>query len=209
MKIPPRIYLPLFLALAIGVAVGGLFLWEIHRSVAIIEGSFKVGGTTSLFRKIIPGNTRTTPDSAMQSEALMKLRQGEILELKGEWRLAQERYAGSVESGGGTPALKRLASIQLQRREYDGARVTIDKLKLENKDSNDVILLEGIVALRKQELSTAVSIFNRKPDTPQSLYGLSLVSLVKGDHDAAKQYLTRASESSEPAIRGTAAVILE
>lgn len=208
MKLSPRIYLPLLLALAIGVSVGGLFFWQIHRSIATIEGSFN-SGSTSLLRKILPGNSRTAPTSAMQSQALIHLRQGEIFELKGEWKLAQDKYAESVLSGGGTPALKKLASIQLQRREYDAASTTIDTLKQENKNSEDIALLEGILALRKGELSTAVSIFNRTPDSPQSLYGLALVSVVKGEHVSAQEYLLRASESGDPAIRGIAAVMME
>lgn len=209
MKIPPRIYLPLLLAAALGVSVGGLFLWQIHRSVSTIEGSFKTGGNTSLLQKILPGNQRTAPDSAMQSQALMQLRQGEIFELKGEWKQAQTKYEGSVEAGGGTPALKKLASIQLQRREYDGASDTIDTLKQENKNSDDVLLLEGILALRKGDTATAVSIFNRKPESPQSMYGLGLTSIVHGEHDQAKIHLSKAAESADPAIRGIAGVILE
>ncbi len=208
-KIPPRIYLPLLLALAIGLSVGGLFLWQIKQSVSTIESSFKANTTPTLLQRILPGKPRITPDSAMQSQALMELRQGEIFELKGEWKLAQNEYAQSVESGGGTPALKKLASIQLQRRDYDGAGITIDTLKRENKDSDDVMLLEGILSLRKGDTSTAISIFNRKPDSPQAMYGLALVSIVQADHEKAKQYLLKATESGDPAIRGTAAVILE
>lgn len=208
-KIPPRIYVPLLLAAALGIAVGGLFLWQIHRSVATIEGSFNSGNNTSFLQKILPGSPRTTPNSAMQSQALMELRQGEIFELKGEWKRAEDKYAESVNSGGGTPALKKLASIQLQRREYEGASKTIDALKQENKDSDDVMLLEGILALRKGDVPTAISIFNRKPDSPQSMYGLALTSIVKAEHDKAKLHLAKAGESADPAIRGIAAVILE
>lgn len=209
MKIPPRIYLPLLLALAIGVLVGGLFLWQIRSSVSTIENSFKAGGNTSLLQRILPGNTRARPDSTMQSQALMQMRQGETFELKGEWKRAQDKYAESVESGGGTPALKKLAAIQLQRREYEAASTTIDSLKKENKNSDDVLLLEGILALRQGDIATAISIFNRKPDSPQSLYGLALASIRKNDHEAAKQYLTKAGQSADPAIRGITAVILE
>lgn len=209
MKIPPRIYLPLLFALAIGIAIGGLFLWQIHRSVSTIEGSFKATGSTSIFRKMLPGDKRARPDSAMLSQALMQLRQGEIFELKGEWKRAQDKYNESVNAGGGTPALKKLAAIQLQRREYDGASTTIDTLKQENRDSDDVLLLEGILALRKGDVSTAIQIFKKKPDSPQSMYGLALTAIVKGDHEGAKAHLTKASQSADPAIRGIAAVILE
>ncbi len=208
MKIPPRIYVPLLSALAIGSCISALFLWQIHRSVATIEGSFG-NSDPSILQRMLPGSPRPLPDSAMQSQALTELRQGEIFELKGEWKLAQDNYEKSVKSGGGTPALKKLASIQLQRREYDAAAATIDILKKENRESNDVILLEGILALRKGDAETAISIFRRKADAPQSLYGLALTSIVKGDHDGAKQYLMKVSEAGDPAMRGIAAVMME
>jgi tetratricopeptide (TPR) repeat protein len=207
-KIPPRIAAPLLLALGAGILIGGLFLWQIHRSVATIEGSFNVNNSSGLLRKILPGS-RTVANSAMQSQALMELRQGEIFELKGEWKQAQDKYSASVTSGGGTPALKKLASIQLQRREYDAAAETIDALKRENKDSEDVLLLEGILALRKGDMSTALSIFKRKPDSPQGLYGQSLVAIVENDSTQAKELLTKAAQAGDPAIRGIANSLLD
>lgn len=208
-KIPPRIYVPLFLALTVGAVIGGLFLWQIQRSVATIEGSFTGTTNTSLLRKILPGTTRESPNSTMQSQALMELRQGEIFELKGEWKLAQDKYALSVTSGGGTPALKKLAAMQLQRREYDAAGATIDALKEESNDSDDVMLLEGILALRKGDRRGAAAIFNRKPDAPQAMYGLAFAAIIDNDHEKAQEYLLKASQSADPSIRGIAAVILE
>lgn len=159
-------------------------------------------------RRLLPGRT-SYPDSASQSAALMQLKQGEIYELKGEWKQAQDRYEQSVASGGGSPALKKLAAIQLQRREFDAAAGTISKLKEENSDSADVILLEGILALRRGKPESAISIFNRQPDAPQSLYGLALAAIAQGDHEAAKTSLTKAAQSGEPVIRSYAGAILQ
>ncbi len=209
MKISPRIYLPLVIALTIGVGVGGLFLWQINRSVATIENAFTSGHQPSFLQRMLPGKPRTTPDSAMQSQALMELRAGEIFELKGEWKLAQDKYAQSVESGGGTPALKKLVAMQLQRRDYNGAGASIDRLKQENKDSDDLVFLEGILALRKKDISTAVSIFRRAPDSAQAKYGLALVSITQNDQEKAKEYLRAASESGDPDIRSNTTVLLE
>lgn len=209
-KIPVRMYLPALIAVLLGVVMGGLFLWQINSSVATIESSFRVNrGGENFLEKMMSGGRRDYPDSATQSQALMQLRQGEIFELKGEWRQAQAKYEESVLSGGGAPALKKLASIQLQRREYDAAAATIAELKQENPDSEDVMLLEGILSLRRGDTAKAVSIFNRQPDSPQSLYGLSLTTIIRGDHDTAKTELAKATASANPSIRNAAGILLQ
>jgi Flp pilus assembly protein TadD len=172
------------------------------------EPSFGTSGT-SLLKKLLPGDSKNYPTSAMQSQALIELRQGEIFELKGEWKQAQEKYKRSVESGGGAPALKKLAAIQLQRREYDDASKTIDALKDENPESEDVMLLEGILALRRGNPSEATAVFNTNPESPQGLYGLALVSIVNGDHEKAKTLLAKAAQAGEPAIRTAANVVIQ
>jgi predicted Zn-dependent protease len=209
-KIPARITIPALIALVLALGVGGLFLWQIHRSVATIESSFGTGGPGgTLIRKLMPGGTRQYPDSATQSTALMQLRQGEIYELKGEWKQAQTRYEESVASGGGAPALKKLAAIQLQRREFDAAADTIGELKNEGDDSDDVLLLEGILAIRQGRPDKATEIFGRKPDSPQAMYGLGLAAIAMGDHERAKADLSRASGSGDPVIRAYGNAILQ
>ena len=209
-KIPARISIPIALAVVLALAVGGLFLWQIHQSVATIESSFRVGNAgTSLMKKLLPGAPKSLPDSATQSTALMQLKQGEIFELKGEWKQAEEHYEDSVNSGGGAPALKKLAAIQLQRREYGNAADTISQLKELNKDSDDVMLLEGILALRKGDANGAGAVFNRRPGTPQGLYGLSLVAIAKGDHATAQKTLQTAAQSGDPTIRISANALLQ
>ncbi len=207
-KLSTRLTIPALLALALGLSIGGLFLWQIHQSVNTIESSFGTSGT-SLLKKLLPGDSKNYPTSAMQSQALIELRQGEIFELKGEWKQAQEKYKRSVESGGGAPALKKLAAIQLQRREYDDASKTIDALKDENPESEDVMLLEGILALRRGNPSEATAVFNTNPESPQGLYGLALVSIVNGDHEKAKTLLAKAAQAGEPAIRTAANVVIQ
>jgi len=208
-KIPPQVSVPIALAIILSLAIGGLFLWQIHRSVATIESSFRVGNAgPSLLQKLLPRTTKEFPDSASLSTALMELKTGEIFELKGEWKQAEDRYAESVAAGGGSPALKKLAAIQLQRREYDEAAKTISLLKNDNKDSDDLLLLEGILALRKGNPETALSIFKRKPNSAQGLYGIALASIAKGDQDTAKTSLEKASQAGDPTIRAAAQSIL-
>ncbi len=209
MALSPRVYIPVAAALILSALIGGLFLWQIHSSVSTIESSFDIkDGTSGLLKKILPGKNSLPVDSVSQSQALMELRQGEIFELKGEWKQAQDHYEKSVLSGGGVPALRKLASIQLQRREYDAAAQTIARLKEANRDSEDVALLEGLLALRKGDADGALAIFKRRGDTPQAHYGLGLVAITKNDHETAKKELTSAAQGHDAVIREYAKTIL-
>ncbi len=209
MQVSPRVYAPILIALALSAVIGGLFLWQIHSSVKTIESSFTVQGNNANFlKKLLPGKNSTTLDSVSQSQSLMELRQGEIFELKGEWKQAQTHYEKSVQTGGGSPALKKLASIQLQRREYDDAKQTIDTLKEESRDSDDIMLLEGILALRKGDGAAAIAIFSRRADAPQSHYGLGLAAISRGDHPSAQKEFTLAAQGSDATIRDYAKKIL-
>ncbi len=210
MKISPRVYIPALLAVFLGGGIGALFLWQIHSSVSVIESAFQTpGGKTSFLQKLLPSNNQQHPDSASQSQALSKLRQGEIYELKGEWKQAENFFAESVAAGGGAPALRKLAAIQLQRREYDGAKESIARLKNENRDSDEVMLLEGLLALRQGETAKAKTIFGRKPTAPQSHYGLALAAIAEGDHEQAKAELSKAVQGTDPTIRTYANTILQ
>jgi tetratricopeptide (TPR) repeat protein len=211
MKISPRIYLPALFGLLLATLIGGLFLWQIHSSVSTIESAFRVqsGGASFLKKLITSDSKQSEPDSASQSEALLKLRQGEIFELKGGWKQAEDLYTQSVAAGGGAPALRKLAAMQLQRREYDAARQTIDRLKEENRDSEDVMLLSGLLALRSGDLSGAESIFSRRGDSAKAHYGLALVAIARSDHELAKKELALASQGSDPTIRSFASTLLQ
>ncbi len=208
-KISPRVAIPVIVALILSGASAAVFLWQIHASVRTIESSFRrTGGETEMIKKILPTGEVSFVAEANLSEALLELRQGEIFELKGEWKQAQEHYALSVQAGGGSPALKKLASIQLQRREFDGVRTTIDALRAANPKTGDIVLLEGLLALRSGDMKEAEAIFNRAPDLPQSKYGLSLVAISRGDHETAKKELLLATEGNDAAIRTYAKIIL-
>ncbi|MFA5800165.1 MAG: tetratricopeptide repeat protein [Candidatus Peribacteraceae bacterium] len=210
MKISPRVTIPAVIALAMSGVIGALFLWQIRSSISTIESSFRVQNIgTSFLRKLLPSPTPERPDSASQSEALLRLRQGEIFELKGEWKQAEDLYTRSIAAGGGAPALRRLASIQLQRREYSAAKQTIERLKEENRESSDVLLFEGLLALRSGDISGAQFIFRRKPSAPQAQFGLSLVEVAQGDYEQAKEELTKASQGSDPTIRMYAGILLQ
>ncbi len=208
-KIPLRIVVPIAVALAMSGAAATLFLWQIHTSISTIESSFQSqGGTRNLLRNILPSRPQTPVDSASLSEALMELRQGEIFELRGEWKQAQEHYEKSVQRGGGTPALKKLASIELQRRQYDSAKRTIRALSDANPKSSDTVLLLGLLALRSGDVRGAASVFGRTPNSPESQYGSALVAITQGDHDTARKQLTLGVAGDDATVRTYAKTIL-
>ncbi|MSR67388.1 tetratricopeptide repeat protein [Candidatus Peribacteria bacterium] len=209
MKIPLRIVVPVAIALTMSSAAAALFLWQIRSSISIIESSFQSqGGTKNLLRNILPSRSRTPIDSVTVSEALMELRQGEIFELRGEWKQAQEHYERSVQHGGGAPALKKLASIELQRREYQSAKKTIRALSDINPKSTDTVLLLGLLALRSGDIRGATSVFSRTPNSPESQYGSALVAITQGDHETARKQLTLAVAGNDATVRTYAKMIL-
>ncbi len=209
MKASPRIYIPILLALGTTVLIGLLFLWRIRLSISVIESGFKGLGNTTAKMFGNPLGMQQQPDLQSQSDALTSLRQGELYELKGQWQQAQQRYEKSVESGGGTPALRKLASIQLQRREYDQVGETIRKLKKQDGESDAIMLLEGVLQLRKGDSTGAKRTFERKAQSPYSQYGLAVIAITSGDHEAAKTQLLLAAQSNDPTIRAYAQTLLD
>lgn len=206
-KIAPRIAIPVALALLIATLVGGLFLWQIHSSVDAIENAFHM--RIGINRNSATSSMSEGQDDALsQSEALLLLRQGEIFERRGQWQQAEERYQKSVESGAGAPAIRKLVSLQLQRREYDKARESLAKLKKEDESSPDVVLFSGILDLESGKIDSALRTFNKQPELPQSQYGLGLTAIAQLRHDDAKEAFAKAAQGNDPAVRALANVLL-
>ena len=210
MKIPPRIIVPIILAVVLSIVIGGFLLWQIKSSIAIIETSFQGNQSTpSFLQGILKRSKETATDaSTSQSEALTALREGEIFELKGEWKRAEEKYAASVTAGGGAPAIRKLIGILLQRREYDAAAKSIGSLREERGNSADVTFLEGLLALDKGDATGALRTFQQKKDDPRNQFGAALAAIILGDHDAAKTNLSSAAESGDPDVRSSASIVL-
>ncbi|HRH93050.1 MAG TPA: tetratricopeptide repeat protein, partial [Candidatus Peribacteria bacterium] len=207
MRIPPRIYIPAILALAVVGGVGALLIWQIRTSVNVIELAFRgvQGAKEAVFN---PGSGSQDLNPQNQSEALIHLRQGEIFERRGEWSQAEGEYVQSVTSGGGAPALRKLIRIQLQRREYEAAGDSIDKLRKETRDSDEIMLLSGLLQLRTGKTDAARATFSAKPETPQGQYGLALAAIAAGDYAAAQDQLKLAAQNSDATIRTYAATLL-
>lgn len=207
MKLNPRVTVPIALAITIALCIGGVLLWHIKRTVLSIESAFNAQhvGSTRVARSDASGNAS---DALAQSEALTLLRQGEMFELKGIWAQAEEKYEASVDAGAGVLALRKLAMLQLQRRKYEDATETIKRMRQAGGDAQDVMFLEGILALRRGNEERASAIFQEKPEAAESQYGMGLLAIAGGDHEAAKQLFMKVSQGNNLALRTSAGTIL-
>ena len=147
----------------------------------------------------------TTP--ADQSLALAALRQGEILEMRGQLGKAEERYRASVDAGGGVLALRRLMHLELQRENFDGAAETIRALRRTDPESPDALFAEAMLALARGLPEEATHVIQRSNDLPITALAQVLIAIDRGDHDAARAALAQAVGSDNPDVRAEAQVI--
>lgn len=207
MRLTARLWVPFVLALALVAIIGGIFLWQINSSIALIEQTTATIKNTG--RSILkPLNFPRTGDITDEAEALSMLRQGEVLLAQGMLSQAQDKLAKSVELGGGAPALRKLVQVQLQRRHYDEARSTLSALKKESDDEEDLFLLESLLELRSGNTERARNMFQDHASEPSGQYGLALIHIKQKENDAAKTLLTTVAQSNDPTLRTYARTIL-
>jgi tetratricopeptide (TPR) repeat protein len=202
MRIPLRIIAPVVLALCCVAVLVGFLWWQLRESAQDIQHTIETTGNDLPLRP-----TRTmeiTPVAADGDEAIVRLRQGDLFALRGQWSEAQQEYQLAVDAGGDLPALRKLAQAQLQRRDMDGVRATIRDMKNAGAKSEDLLLLESIVHLRTGELVRAREVLEGAQDSPQQHYGLALLSMVEGSHEQAKQELAIVMNGWEPVLRANA-----
>lgn len=197
MRLSARVIVPMFLAVLI--AAGLLtFLWlQLHATARDLRGQATPLTTAAAGTDASAGNIFM--DEA--DKALLSLRQGDLLALSGDWAEAQKEYEASVKAGGGIAALKKLVTAQLQRRDLDGARDTIDLLRREGARSEDLLLLDVLVALRSDRQDEAASLLQEAGDSPQKHYGALLLAVIQGNHDAAKTEIQAVIGGWEPVLR--------
>lgn len=200
MKVPPRILLPIAFAVACAAGVLLLVWWQLRQSAAILQAP-KSG--TGMALDLAP-NFEPTAAIDPRDRALLHLRQGDLLALKGDWARAEKEYRLSVDNDGGLPALRKLAQAQLQRRDIGGVQRTLKSLKSAGARSEDLLLLESIVALRTGELVQAREILSNASESPQKHYGLALLSVIEGNHPQAQQELQAVAAGWEPVLRSYA-----
>ena len=198
MKVPPRIAVPVGFAILCAAGVLLLVWWQLRESAQLLQSP--TGGSGVTLSDLTPS---ITPTAAIdpRDRALLHLRQGDLLALKGDWAGAEKEYRASVENDGGLPALRKLAQAQLQRRDIEGMQRTLRSLRSAGARSEDLLLLESIVALRTGELVQARNLLTNAGDSPQKHYGLALLAVVEGNHPQAQIELQAVAAGWEPVLR--------
>lgn len=202
MKVPSRILIPVVAAGAIAALLILLLWWQLGAAADRLKQEVdRIVRLPDMLES--PAATAEIP--ADQSDrSLLHLREGDLFALEGQWAEAENEYELSVEAGGGIPALRKLAQAQLQRRNLDGARATIRKLRTAGARAEDLLLLEATVELRMGELVKAREILIAAEDSPQKHYGLSLLAIVQGLHEEAQKELAITAEGWDPVLRTSA-----
>lgn len=136
--------------------------------------------------------------------SLLHVRQGDIFALRGQWKEAQEEYQKAVDADGGLTALRKLAQAQLQRRDMRAVQSTLKAMKQEGARAEDILLLETIIDLRTGELVKARSVLEAADDSPQKHYGLALLAMIQGNHEAAATELDAVINGWDPVLRSYA-----
>ena len=209
MKIPLRIIAPILFALLCAGALMGFLWWQLNASTGILKEATKEVDVAEKLQNIIqPVNHIEETYEGSEDRALMHLRQGDLLALKGSWKEAQREYEASVKAGGDLPALRKLAQAQLQRRDISGVQKTIKDMKLAGAKSEDLLLLESIVNLRTGELVKARTMLEEAEDSPQKHYGIALLSIIEGIHPNAQAALQQVVNGWEPVLRSHAKILL-
>ncbi len=200
MKVSPKIAAPVLLATLCAGGLMAFLWWQLTQSTRLLQGP-RFDETELLG---LPAEQISDPTFNTDDMSLIHLRQGDLLALRGEWSEAQDEYELSVKAGGGLPALRKLAQAQMQRRDTNGVRSTLRKMKNAGAREEDVLLLETIIMLRSGELIDAQNTLEGADDSPQQHYGLALLAIVQGNHQRAVQELALTIEGWDPVLRSYA-----
>lgn len=197
-----RILLPIAAAVLVVAAVAAVFWWQIRIGA---EEARRQAGRERAGGLISPSKTMPTDGAVDASDlALLHLRQGDLAWLRGAWAEAEREYDASVKNGGSVVALRKLAQVQLQRREIESARATVERLRRAGARSDDLLLLEVAVLLRTGEPDRAVGLLAAASDTPQKHYGLALLGIVRGNHEEVQSQLRGVAGGWDPLLRSHA-----
>lgn len=200
--------LPVILAALLASGLLFAMWWQVVQGKIALQKVLSLKAPTDeLLEATMPLDS---PEDALNSgdAALLHTRRGDIMLLQGEFASAQQEFQIAVDKSGGLPALRKLASVQLQRRDLEGVTVTIDALKRAGARSEDVLLLQAVVLLQKAELEQARTLLADAPDSPHKHYGLALLAIMQGQHDEAKRELALVESGWEPLLRTSARTLL-
>ena len=208
MKIPPRILVPVVGALSVTAALLGFLWWQLNLSAAKLEQASMNAANNTTATALATVQIPAVDDSVDRGdEALLHLRQGDLLALQGDWAGAQTEFEKGVTAGGGLPALRKLAEAQLQRRDIAGVQSTIEKLKAAGARSEDLVLLQSLVLLRTGDVVKAGNLLTNAPESPHKHYGLALYHLIQGHHTQVQDELKIVQAGWDPTLRAYAHAI--
>jgi len=206
MPISRRIWVPASLAFACVAVIGAYLFLQLDGTRAFLQNlQTKVGTGSS-----VTGNLTLTPlpVNDADDEALLHLRKGDVMALRGDWSDAQKEYQEGVNHGGGLTALRKLAQAQLQRRDTKGALDTLDQLRRNGAKEEDLVLLESLIYIRSGDLVKAKGVLSAAADSPHKQYGLALVAIAENDLDGAKVQLQAVLAGWEPVLRAYAKTLI-
>ncbi|MSR86963.1 tetratricopeptide repeat protein [Candidatus Peribacteria bacterium] len=204
MKASARLLIPMIAAVLLAGGVLGYAWWELNLTQETLRQ--RVQSLIGHEDEKATGSGVSLGTEAFDSSdvVLVRLRQGDLLALQGDWAGAEKEYQVSYDAGGGVPALRKLASSQIQRREIDKVKISIQELRRLGVKGEDLLLLETIVALRTGELLRAEQMLAAAQDSPQKHYGQSLLSIIRGKHDDAQKELRATQAGWDPTLRSYA-----
>jgi tetratricopeptide (TPR) repeat protein len=198
MKLSARFVVPIVAAILLAGSLAVFLSFSLQQSAKKIEQQLQ--GITSELSEIGVSTMEDAPIDA-GDRALLHLRRGDLAAIQGNWAQAETDYTQAVDAGGGITALKKLAQAQLQRRELDAVRTTLDRLRSEGARDEDLLLIESVMLIRSGEIQKASERLHASVDTPHKHYALALLSIVQGDHTLAKSELTTVINGWEPVLR--------
>lgn len=196
MKIPTRILLPVFAALAIVAGLLTYLWWQLQHTTLHART-----GNTSVVSDIAILTTQNYADLSAGDAGLLALREGDVLALQGNWKDAQTKYEEAVRNNAGLQALRKLVQAQLQRRDINGAKNTRNKLQAQGAKPEDLLLIDVIILLRTGELVQAKTLLANAPESPHKQYGLALLNIIQGNHESAKNELVTVVNGWDPVLR--------
>ena len=97
----------------------------------------------------------------------------------------EEIYKRAVSKFGSERAQFNLANLYLNENKLSKAEEALAKV---HTSDGDVLNAQGVIALRKDDLATAASLF-RRANTPDAQKNLGIVQILSGDYDAAAKTL--------------------
>lgn len=196
-----QVLIPIVFALLCATSIALVLWWQLRQTTLLLSENLNAPSSATTQN---PVTTLTTLFLDPRDEALMELRRGDLLAIHGEWAEAQKHYERAVGKNGGLPALRKLATAQLQRRDIRGAYTTLEQLKRSGARSEDLLLLESIILLRTAEITKAETLLQNAEDSPQKHYALALLEIVRGNHDRVRLELALVAGGWEPVLRSNA-----